>query len=160
MSFITKTLRFSQLHQLTRDAERLQQALSDIEVTVGTVVRPIPDGYVFRAPAGGGLPVWDAASGSGFNATMGTSTLDFGPDPAETASVVVTGQPLIAAASHAWAFFMRESTVDNDVDAHEMAAAQCPLVCGEIVPGTGFTIVANVMIFLASGTFKVRWGWQ
>ena len=85
--------------------------------------------------------------------------LDFGATPAEEASVVVTGQAGIVAGSDVEAYFMRESTGDNGVDEHEEAAAMCPLVCGNIVDGVGFTIYAHPIGALGIGTFNVRWVW-
>lgn len=93
-------------------------------------------------------------------AVQGTAVLDFTSTPADEASVVVTGQTGIVSGSHVEAFFMRESTGDNGVDEHEMAAALCRLVCGSIVAGTGFTIYANSIGDAAIGTFNVRWVWN
>lgn len=87
----------------------------------------------------------------------GTATLDFTSTPSETASVVVTGQAGILAGSHVEAFFMAETTADNGADEHEEAAAICPLVCGAVVAGTGFTITAHPIAALGVGTFAVRW---
>jgi hypothetical protein len=91
---------------------------------------------------------------------QGTATLDFGASPAEEASVVVTGQAGIIAGSHAEAFFMQETTADNGADEHAEAAALCPLVCSDIVPGTGFTIRAHPLAMLGIGQFSVRWVWN
>lgn len=89
----------------------------------------------------------------------GTAVLDFGSTPTDVASVVVTGQPGIVAGSFAEAFFMREATGDNAVEEHEQAAVNCPLVCGSIVAGTGFTIYARTLqnTILGKGTFNVKW---
>ena len=54
---------------------------------------------------------------------------------------------------------MRESTADNSLEEHEEGAALCPLVCGNIVPGTGFTIYAHPIAMLGVGTFNLRWAW-
>ena len=89
----------------------------------------------------------------------GTATLDFGVTPAEEASVAVTGQAGIVSGSHVEAFFMKETTGDNGVDEHEEAAALCPLVCGSIVAGTGFTIKGMPIAMFGLGTFAVRWAW-
>lgn len=91
---------------------------------------------------------------------QGTAVLDFGASPAEEASVVVTGQAGIVSGSHVEAFFMRESTSDNSNEEHEEAAALCPLVCGDIVAGTGFTIYAHPIAALGLGTYNVRWVWN
>lgn len=89
----------------------------------------------------------------------GTATLDFGATPAEEASVAVTGQTSIVGTSHVEAFFMEETTADNGADEHREAAALCPLVCGNIIAGTGFTITASPIAMMGVGTFKVRWAW-
>ena len=90
----------------------------------------------------------------------GTAVLDFGATPVDEASVVVTGQALIVSGSFVEAFFMRETTADNGVDEHIEAAALCPLACGNIVAGTGFTIYASTLAMLGIGTFNVRWVWS
>lgn len=90
---------------------------------------------------------------------VGTAVLDFGSTPTDEANVVVTGQAAILSGSHVEAFFMRESTGDNDVDEHEMAGTLIRLVCGSIVAGTGFTIYAQCLGLQAIGTFNVRWAW-
>lgn len=89
----------------------------------------------------------------------GTAILDFGSTPTDTASVVVTGQAGIVAGSDVEAFFMRQATGDNAVEEHEQAAVLCPLICGAIVAGTGFTIFARTLMnsVLGKGTFNVRW---
>jgi hypothetical protein len=91
---------------------------------------------------------------------QGTATLDFGATPTDTATAVVTGQAGIVAGSAAEAFFMRETTADNGLEEHEEAASVCPLVCGAIVAGTGFTIFADSLGPLAIGQFSVRWVWN
>jgi hypothetical protein len=89
----------------------------------------------------------------------GTAVLDFGATPTDQASVAITSQTGIVAGSHVEAWFMRETTAGNGVDEHEEAAALCPLVCGNIVAGTGFTIVAHPIAALGLGQFTVHWGW-
>lgn len=91
---------------------------------------------------------------------QGNATLNFGSTPTEETSVAVTGQAGILAGSHVEAFFMRETAADNGVDEHEEAAALCPLVCGSIVAGTGFTIFAMPIAALGVGQFSVRWVWN
>lgn len=92
-------------------------------------------------------------------ATEGTAVLDFTSTPSEEASVAVTGQAGIISGSRVEAYFMREATATNGVDEHEEAAALCPLVCGGIVPGTGFTIFAHPLAMVGTGTFNVHWVW-
>jgi hypothetical protein len=91
---------------------------------------------------------------------QGTTILDFGATPSDTASVVVTGQTGIAGTSHVEAFFMADTTVDNGADEHEEADALCGLVCGSIVAGVGFTINAHALAALGTGTFTIRWVWN
>lgn len=92
-------------------------------------------------------------------AATGTATLDFGATPADEAQVTITGQAGIVSGSHAEAYFMADTTADNGTDEHQEAAALCKLVCGAIVPGTGFTIYAHALAMLGIGTFSVRWVW-
>jgi hypothetical protein len=89
----------------------------------------------------------------------GTAVLNFGSTPTDEASVAVTGQASILAGSHVEAFFMAESTADNGTDEHAEAAALCPLACGSVVAGTGFTVYAHPLAGLGVGTFNVRWVW-
>lgn len=89
----------------------------------------------------------------------GTAVLDFGSSPVDEANVAITGQAGILAGSHVEAFFMQESTASNGVDEHAEAAALCPLVCGAIIAGTGFTIYAHPLAMQGLGTFNVRWVW-
>ena len=94
-----------------------------------------------------------APGGGGANA--GTVTLDFGATPAETASVTVTGQTWVASGSQIKAFFMRSTTAGNSADEHEEGGAMCPLVVGDLVAGTGFTIYANPINSYGLGQFTV-----
>jgi len=91
---------------------------------------------------------------------QGSAVLDFGATPTDEAAVVVTGQAGIVAGSHVEAFFMRESTGDNNEEEHEGMAIYCPLTVGTIVAGTGFTIYATMLAGYATGTFDVRWVWN
>jgi hypothetical protein len=91
---------------------------------------------------------------------QGTATLDFGATPTEDASVVVTGQAGVLSGSLVEAWFMRSTTADNTADDHEAMSIYCPLVCGDIVVGTGFTIRANMYAGLAIGQFTVCWAWN
>lgn len=90
---------------------------------------------------------------------VGTGLLDFGSTPAESATLVVTGQAGIGSTSNIEAYFMRESTASNGVDEHEEAATMIALVVGSVIAGTGFTIYANTIGPLVIGTFNVRWVW-
>jgi hypothetical protein len=89
----------------------------------------------------------------------GTATLDFGATPAETATVVVTGQTAIVAGSQVEAYFMLDTTASNGLDEHEQAKAMCSLICGSIVAGVGFTIKGTVLLGFATGQFTVHWVW-
>ena len=91
---------------------------------------------------------------------QGTAVLDFGATPIDTASVVITGQAGILAGSACEAWFMKTSTADNGTDEHEEAESLCPLVCGDIVAGTGFTVFAHTLAMLGIGTFTIQWVWN
>jgi hypothetical protein len=91
---------------------------------------------------------------------IGTSTIDFGATPATEASVAVSGETDITAASFAEAWFMGRSTVDNSSANHQQAAAVMRLVCSEPTPGVGFTITAYCLHGAVTGTFKVEWTWS
>lgn len=91
---------------------------------------------------------------------IGTAVLDFGSTPAQEASVAVTGQGAILSTSQIGASIRRNATSDNGVAEHEEGAALCPLVCGSIVVGTGFTIYAHPLAMLGRGTFNVDWAWK
>ena len=91
---------------------------------------------------------------------IGTAALDFTSTPSDSTSVAVTGQATIASDSTCEAFFMRDTTADNGGDEHEEAATMVPLVCGDVIAGTGFTIFANTIGALVTGQFKVHWVWS
>ena len=91
---------------------------------------------------------------------QGTAILDFTSTPSEEASIAVTGQTGIVAGSHAEAFWMVESTAGNDNDDHEQGAIMCPLVCSDVIAGTGFTIRARPLNALGRDTFNIRWVWN
>lgn len=90
----------------------------------------------------------------------GTATINFGSTPVDEGSVTVTGQTgILAASSHVEAFFMVDTTGDHTVDEHQEAAVMCPLVCGNIVDNTSFTIYAHTLHAAVTGQFKIRWVW-
>lgn len=92
----------------------------------------------------------------------GTATLDFGTAASRTIDtfVVVTGQAAILAGSQVEAYFMADTTTDHSADEHIMAIQAIDLICGDIVPGTGFTIygIAREPAGLV-GQFTVHWVW-
>jgi hypothetical protein len=90
---------------------------------------------------------------------IGTAVLDFGAVPATEASVSVSAQDDITAASFVEAWFMARATVDNDASAHMQAAATMRVVCSEPAAGA-FTITAYCLHGAATGTFKVEWTWS
>jgi hypothetical protein len=70
---------------------------------------------------------------------QGTKLLDFGAFPgASDASVAVTGQAGIGAASLVEAWLRPEATADHTADEHMVETVKA--VAGNIVAGTGFTI--------------------
>jgi hypothetical protein len=89
----------------------------------------------------------------------GNAVLDFGVNPTDVASVAITGQAAIVAGSQCEAWFMRSATATNGLDEHEEAAALCKLVCGNIVPGVGFTVYAHCLAMLGVDQFTIQWVW-
>lgn len=93
------------------------------------------------------------------NAT-GTATLDFGAHPGSNeASVAVTGQASIGAASKVEAWVMGDDTSGgHTANDHRYFAALAGLTCGTPTAANGFTIYARSTEKL-TGTFAVRWVW-
>lgn len=89
----------------------------------------------------------------------GTATIDFGATPgSDMTSVVVSGQTTISASSLVEAFMMAETTTDHNAEEHMIVDLK--LTCGNIVPGSSFTIYAKSIDCLRlTGTFKVKWVW-
>lgn len=92
-------------------------------------------------------------------ATQGETPIDFGATGTDHASVAVTGQAGILAASDVDAYWMATSTSDNDEVAHRLAASLVQLVVGDIIAGTGFTIYGICSDACVTKTFKVQWVW-
>lgn len=94
---------------------------------------------------------------------QGTATVNFGAVPGtNTASVVVTGQTgILAASSLCEAWMMADSTVSGAAghNAEEHKLVPIKLTCGALVDGVGFTIYAETEWRLTS-TFQVRWVWE
>ena len=89
----------------------------------------------------------------------GSATVDFGAFPgANEASVAVTGEAGILAGSHVEAFMMAEASSSYTAGDHTFAPIFIKLTCGNILPGTGFTIYATSQEQM-EGTFSVRWVW-
>lgn len=88
----------------------------------------------------------------------GTIDIDFGSAPGTNYIVTsVTGQTEISSVtSAADAFLMADSTASHNSYEHSIAPIQ--LVCGNIVTGTGFDIIATSEHRL-TGVFKVHWVW-
>lgn len=105
-----------------------------------------------RGPPGATGPQGPAGGGGG--GTTGTATINFGATPVDSATVVVTGQAGITATSAVRAFFLDDTTGDNDAQAHLQAGALMPLVVGNRVVATGFTIYADVIAGMVTGQFK------
>ena len=127
-------------------------------------------GWYVMSPDGGRLGLKGNTGAPGTNGTNGTNAgntgggeqvlLNFGASPgSNTASAVVTGQAAILSTSVAQAFFMADTTSDHGPQDHMFAALVTSLVCGAIVPGTGFTIYATASDNII-GTFYVRFVWN
>jgi len=91
---------------------------------------------------------------------IGSAEIDFGAFPGSNeASVLVTGQADITAASKAESYIMADSTTtDHTASDHRYAAALMGLTCGDLVAATGFTIYARSLEKL-QGKFSVQWVW-
>ncbi|CAB4165500.1 hypothetical protein UFOVP820_60 [uncultured Caudovirales phage] len=85
---------------------------------------------------------------------VGTTTIDFGATPVANASFTITDAS-IASSNYVEAFVMIDSTVDNDTDAHQHAAASWKLAA---LPAAGsFTLYITSLVDLCWGTFKIRY---
>lgn len=92
-------------------------------------------------------------------AATGTATIDFGSTPTDEGSVTITGQVDLQAADHIEAFVMRDSTVDNPVEAHSALAEDINLICEQDAANDRFFIYARTGARV-TGTFKVRWAYS
>ena len=126
----------------------------------GPIGDPGDDGETVAIPGRRGATGATGATGGGGGGNVGTATLNFGSIPVDEASVVVTGQAGIVAGSRVHAIFMRDSTADFSVEEMEGMSVYCNLLCGEIVAATGFTIRANMLAGLATGSCTVYWSWN
>ncbi len=98
----------------------------------------------------------DTAVAARLEPVPNSAVIDFGATPASNASVFVAA-PSITASSFPIARIAIGSTPTNNVQSHRTAVASCSLVCGDIVPGVGFTIEAVGIRALATGSFLVQW---
>lgn len=99
----------------------------------------------------------EAGGGGGAAVNKATVVVDFGATPTDRASLAVTGQTwVVAATSSIRAFLMADSHAENGVDAHILGSQLISFSVGSLIDGTGFTIYA-VCESLASGKFTVRW---
>ena len=91
---------------------------------------------------------------------QGTVTLDFGAFPGSNeASVAVTGQTSIGAASKVEAFIMGDDTTSNRTASdHKYFGAFANLSCGTPTAGTGFTVYGR-SVHKMQGQWSVRWVW-
>jgi hypothetical protein len=91
----------------------------------------------------------------------GSTTVDFGAFPGgPSASVAVTGQSTISATSQPRASVRAADSADHLADEHVVEPIR--LTCGNIVPGTGFTIyaVADSPHSFLYGVWNVDWSWN
>jgi hypothetical protein len=91
---------------------------------------------------------------------IGTATLDFGASPGgNRADLVVAGQGAIASDSYVEAFMAADTSADHNAEEHALAAVLASFSCGNIAPGTGFTIYGRSSTTL-TGQWTVRWVWS
>lgn len=121
-----------------------------------------PDGMVLTARAAqpDGL-AWETPPSGVGGVVSGTATLDFGAFPGSShATVAVTGQAQIGAASEVHAWIQPAQTADHSPDEH--VAEPLQVVASDLVAGTGFTIhgvnvgPGDAMPY---GRFNVAWMW-
>lgn len=87
----------------------------------------------------------------------GTAVLDFGATPSDTATVLVPGLSGLTANSHLEAFVQSgDSTGDNDAGSHRQLAYSGKFSC-EYVSASSFNINCDLLIGLATGTFKLHY---
>lgn len=88
----------------------------------------------------------------------GEATLDFGAFPGATdASIAVTGQGSIVAASHVEAWVRPEDTVEHNIDEHKVDPPR--VTVADIVAGTGFTIYGFANNNRHYGRWNIAWAW-
>lgn len=91
---------------------------------------------------------------------QGTATVNFGAAPGTNiATVAVVGQVDILAGSDVEAFLMRDATASHNAYEHGVLAFHVGITCGDIIPGTGFTIWVLTDLRL-TGTWTVHWVWS
>lgn len=90
----------------------------------------------------------------------GTAVLDYGSVPAAEAQVDVLAQAGILNTSRVRAWFSGNAMTSNGITEHLMAGALVRLTPGLPVADTGFTIYADNIGGLATGTFRVQWQWS
>lgn len=89
---------------------------------------------------------------------QGSAVLNFGSTPGtNVVTTTVTGEASILSGSLVEAWIMAEATATHN--AYEHSITPIKLVCGNIVAGTGFDIVASTELRL-DGTFNVKWVWN
>ena len=90
--------------------------------------------------------------------TTGTTTVDFGSDPVDSATFNFTDANLIGM-TYVEPFLMGgDSTGDNDTDAHQQLGARCMLIADTPNGAGNVNFYADVFIGFVIGTFKIRWG--
>lgn len=129
--------------------------LSTGELAVAQVV--VPNRTLLVKDSSGSVFAVPAADAAYSTVTSNVVTIDFGAVPTPEASVAVTfsGQPL---GMRVRAWFSGRSTSDNTVTDHVMAQAMMKLSVGNYITN-GFTIFADSIGGLVTGTFKLNWAW-
>lgn len=91
-------------------------------------------------------------------ATTGTAILDFGATPGtNVVTTTIIGQAAILSGSLVEAWVMAEATATHN--AYEHSIVPIKVVCGNIIAGVGFDIIASTELRL-DGTFSVKWVWN
>lgn len=91
----------------------------------------------------------------------GTAVIDFGSHPGSNeASVTITGQSSITAASKAEAWIMGDDTTSDHTAAdHKYLPQLASFTCGTPTASNGFVIYGR-SIHKLTGSFALRWVWS
>ena len=109
-------------------------------------------------PTGNTGPTGSTGATGPATMTFGTAIVDFGATPGTYATVTVIGQAGIIAGSSISAFPMVEASSNHSDYEAMIASVFTSLICGNIVPGTGFDITMVSQVDIA-GKWTVRWSW-
>lgn len=88
----------------------------------------------------------------------GTTTVDFGATPVDFGVFTITDGG-ITIGMDVEAFVMIDSTTDNDVEAHRLAASSFRLAVPSPTSNGTATLYVDCLFGLCTGTFKIRYAY-